>query len=252
MNWLDLLTKDNIENGSFPLKEILGNSLFYPACGDDGSPIRNWQLDVNSFIYVDYFFSEKDLVNAIENRPFRGYHLLGQRNITKSELIPHGWSPQIPSGLETEFHKRYIDAVQRSGVNFENLFSKWMVFERDPELNETHGPKRFSLLFIRGEGAASYQALYITNRVLPKVIALVRPGEGFGGNYNDFSQVLLQTILMHEDGLPSNLLAWHPNDKSQLNEDSLWSDYYDKNPISEAFSKDHDHHFKMSLYPRLT
>ncbi|MCF8227153.1 MAG: hypothetical protein K9J30_14850 [Bacteroidales bacterium] len=49
-----------------------------------------------------------------------------------------------------------------------------------------HGPKRFSLLYLGGEGVASYQALYWTNQMKPKALAIIQPGTGFGLNWTDF------------------------------------------------------------------
>ena len=35
------LTVNDIEQGAFPLRDILENSLFYPASGIDGTPSHN-------------------------------------------------------------------------------------------------------------------------------------------------------------------------------------------------------------------
>lgn len=52
-NLLDEISQETIGSMSFPLREVLEGSLYYPASGTDGSPIRHWQLGVNSFVYVD-------------------------------------------------------------------------------------------------------------------------------------------------------------------------------------------------------
>jgi hypothetical protein len=48
-------------------------------------------------------------------------------------------------------------------------------------------PKRFSLLYICGEGVETYQALFGGSRVSPKVLAIIQPGTGFGLNWTDFT-----------------------------------------------------------------
>lgn len=52
------LTANEIERGVFPLRQLLENSLYYPACDLDGGVIRYCnqhfpQLNICSFVYVD-------------------------------------------------------------------------------------------------------------------------------------------------------------------------------------------------------
>jgi hypothetical protein len=67
-------------------------------------------------------------------------------------------------------------------------FMQWVVYERDACRDESHGLKRFSLLYIGGEGVATYQALYWSNRQRPKAMAIIQPGTGFGLNWTDFRE----------------------------------------------------------------
>ena len=70
MSYLNNLTKENIENGVFPLKQVLANSLFYPACADDGGIVKdcntlNASLGNENFIYCDYAFGEEKLIETM-------------------------------------------------------------------------------------------------------------------------------------------------------------------------------------------
>lgn len=38
--WLSVVDADSIETSSFPLEEVLRNSLYYPSSGFDGDPVR--------------------------------------------------------------------------------------------------------------------------------------------------------------------------------------------------------------------
>ena len=63
MSYLNNLTVNDIEHGPFPLKDILANSLFYPACDNDGGVVKdcntlNRVLGIENFIYCDYAFGE--------------------------------------------------------------------------------------------------------------------------------------------------------------------------------------------------
>ncbi|MGN1215563.1 MAG: hypothetical protein ACI4TJ_04870, partial [Candidatus Cryptobacteroides sp.] len=57
---------------------------------------------------------------------------------------------------------------------------------RDEGIDEDRGPKRFSLMYICGDGAATYAALYSEKKIAPTVLAIIHPGTGWGGNYTDF------------------------------------------------------------------
>ncbi len=181
MNWLTKLTKEEIETGKFPLKDILQNSLYYPSCGFDGGVVKDCNtaardLDIVSFIYCDYA-SGKDAFLEAQNT-FSGYHLLGCRDVTHSELTPNGWSPTFPPGIDKQQYMQYSADWKP--------FIMWSVFERDAIRDESHGPERFSLLYLGGEGVATYQALYWTNNISARAIAIIQPGTGFGLNWTDF------------------------------------------------------------------
>ena len=108
-----------------------------------------------------------------------------------------------------------------------------------------HGPERFSMLHLRAEGAAIYQALYIGNRFIPAAVCNVRPGTAFGGNYSNFEQVFFETLKMHPAGLPPYLIAWHLQGQPELGQP--WSDAYYALPVQTS-SKDGEVAFKLSLY----
>ena len=61
---------------------------------------------------------------------------------------------------------------------------------------EDHGPQRLAILFIGGDGIASYDALYCQRDGTPPAFLAVIQDHGFGGNYNRFGQDgLLETVL---------------------------------------------------------
>ena len=198
---LNKLTPETIAHGEFPIRELLYNSVYYPACGFDGGVIRDCNVNrkdwkVLSFVYCDYNATQWDLK---ETEMPRGYRILGQRQLTEHDLVPNGWTPQFPPNLDMQ---RYQDTV-RVFAN-KHPFATWMVFERLPEFDETHGTKRFSLLYICGEGVATYQALYWTHGIAPLAIAIIQPG-GFGGNWTNFfakSDPFYWTVNNNPAGMP--------------------------------------------------
>jgi len=181
MSFLDNLTKTQIENGKFPLEDVLHNSFYYPSCGFDGGIVKDCntlgaQLKIVSFIYCDYATGE--LFKSQQNT-FAGYHIFGTRNVSHSELTPKGWQLQIPPNVNLQDYQRY--------KGYWKPFINWTVYERDENQGDERGPEKFSLLYLGGEGVATYQALYWSNNFTAKALAIIQPGTAFGGNWTDFT-----------------------------------------------------------------
>ena len=240
--WLTNLTPNEIQNGPFPLSDILDGSLYYPASGTDGSPIRHWEIGVDSFVYVDFSITRQYYVQEINHGAFNGYALLANREVSINDLTPNGFDFQIPTCINK---RRYIDAVRMALADGTGPFGMWSVFERLPAFGENHGPKRFSLVHIRGEGCATYQAIYDSNGLLPKVVTLVRPGTGFGGNFSNFEEAFLETMNLHPRGLPPQLLTWHF--RNQPPTQNCIQDLYPTLTLG-PLSKDGEPGFSISLF----
>lgn len=235
---LNELTPESIADGEFPVKELLRNSVYYPASAFDGGIIRDCNVNrkdwnVLSFIYCDYAMTRRNLQET--NMP-RGYHILGQRQLTERDLVPDGWTPELPPNLDMQSYQYTVSQFANK-----RPFATWMVFERLPEFDETHGPKRFSFLFICGDGVATYQALYWTQKLAPRAIAIIQPGTGFGFNWTDFfkkNDPLYWTVKNNPAGMPEYVYCgyWadHATTKSANPEDMQlrfdWPEYEFKEP----------------------
>lgn len=248
-NWINQDTSNSLlEDGIFPLKTILKNSLYYPASGQDGSPIRHANvLKINSFVYVDTFTTENELENILGFESFRGYHIYGQKRLTKNDLTPDGWQLKFPSDVDEHTKDDYVMAMRMADANPHNAFARWIILERDKDLDENHGPHSISLLFIRGEGAATYQALYVEQKILPQILAIIRPGTGDGGNFSLFEHFLYHVMLMHPLGMPLQLLAWHSMHENNNLLDPKWTQLYTKKLLG-PLRKDGELDFQISLF----
>lgn len=183
MSYLNNLSVKDIEHGPFPIKNVLTNSLYYAACETDGGVVKdcntlNRGLGIVSFIYADYALGEERLNVALNT--FHGYNVFATRNITQSELVPNGWNIKLPPGITPKEYLLFSNQFKRP-------FAKWVLYERVPEKGSAFGPFRFSLLYIGGEGIATYQALYWTNNACPTVLAIIQPGISFSNNWTDFT-----------------------------------------------------------------
>lgn len=58
------ITPDSMAAMDLPLKDILQHSLYYPAAGFDGRPVRYLGGKIHSFVYVDYGNSQAQLQRA--------------------------------------------------------------------------------------------------------------------------------------------------------------------------------------------
>jgi len=200
MNFIDELTPDQILNGVLPINELLENSLYYPSCGFDGGVVKFCGKEIQSFIYCDYATGKIELLNQLNS--FKGYDILANRSLVINELIPNGWNSQLPPNFNIDTYYRYRD-------EFKKPFANWVVYERKSDFDETHGPMRFSLIYIGGEGVATYQALYWSNKKTAKALAIIQPGHGFGFNWTNFSELagpLKWVISNNPHGCPDFIL----------------------------------------------
>lgn len=209
-----------------PLKDILVDSLYYPASGTDGDPVACFAGRVHSFVYVDYGVSRANLEQTLLAAPFAGYHTLARRAVARGELAPLGWSPAIsPTGAENAKLQIFLNG---HGIDPSAAYCEWLVFERNANRSEEYGPHRFSMLFLLADGAASYQALYSRNRIAPAILAIIQPGTGFGLNYTDFTdpEALLHRVVFDATGIaPELLVTGHYNREAAPDTEACWPEY---------------------------
>ena len=207
--------------GEFNIREVLKDSMYYPACGHDGHPVEYFMGNVYSFVYVDYSISRENLLEEVTNVGFRGYRVLRQLPISEGQLALNGWRIRVePDGREYHEPDQYSDI-------FEKPFAEWFIFERTEEYDESHNPYRFSLLFICADGAAAYQALYLENRMAPKILAIIQPGEAFGCNWTNFTnrgQILARSVFHGGNPLPEYLINGGIG-RSEFYRAPIWPEY---------------------------
>lgn len=167
--WLTKLSADSIENGPFPLDRILQGSLYYPASGLDGDPVRYLSRSVQSFVYADYGRERDEFMRALHGPEFLGYEVLAMGEIGEAEIAPHGW------------HRPPGAACDGEPSDVKPPFFVWVVMQRPDDFPANYGPRRFSLLYLCIDGVAAFQTLYVERGISPKAIAIIQPGESFGG-----------------------------------------------------------------------
>jgi len=224
----ELLQKINIKNGKivdkFPLKKLLENSLYYPACGRDGDPVWYAHREIQSFFYADYGVTQRQIETSLhktghygENITFRdsdpigfkGYRVIGKKKLTSKELDPTG----AVSLTTKEGQMQFVTSMRRKHNLLEDWvkkpFAKWYILKRQSEFDDAHGPELFSFVFICADGVTTYKTLYNFNQIAPKYLAIIQPGDGFGFNWDSFQSEdgqLCKTVFSNSE-IPEALLT---------------------------------------------
>jgi len=219
--WLMALSEEAIEEGELPLEKLLQGSLYYPAAGFDGRPVQLLAEKIHSFVYVDYDKSKSELLEELGSREygFKGYRVLALRDVSMGDLVPNGWRPEVLPGPN--------ENPQTDSVPGNKPYCMWVILERTHVYGEAHGPARFSLLYLCADGAAAYQALYNANGFIPKALAIIQPGTGFGGNYTDFRDpvgILARSVYGNRHGMPEFLLNGGIGNRDSYSK-SIWPGY---------------------------
>lgn len=196
-------------------------TVYYPGSGDDGQPVKLCASAraAHAFLYVDQGVERETLAERLRDpeRGFRGYTVAYQEQLTENKLRPGGWTPHVSRG------------EAGSSVRFREGFAApfaWFVALKREGAGEDHGPERLAILFIGGDGVASYDALYCQEDGTPPPFLAVIQDHGFGGNYTSFGDGgLLAGIARERRILPEYLLV--------ATNSRPWSGYADTGAIAE-------------------
>lgn len=201
-DWLSSITADQVKNENFPLEKILKDSFYYPCAGFDGDPVKHFGGNFFSFIYVDYGTDKERFLKELSDPGFYGYQLLAGRELVQQELAPNGWKPDVmPS--RSDMVNRY------PGSLVQKPFCYWSIFERSQAFDASHGPERFSLLYLCTDGTAAYQALYNANNIAPKAVAVIQPGHDIvrqRTNFQDPEKIFARSVFANSAGNPDFLV----------------------------------------------
>jgi len=201
----ELLKNIKIKEGKitdkFPLKSLLKNSLFYPACGRDGDPVWRVHKEIQSFFYADYGVAQNQIEESLygaghygenitfrESDPigFRGYKVVGEKKLTSKDLDPTEAVSLTTKQGQMQFvaDASYVHSTLNDWIK--RPFAKWYILERQSEFDDTHGPELFSFVFICADGVTTYKTLYNFNQIAPKYLTIYNSGDGFGFNWDSF------------------------------------------------------------------
>jgi len=182
------------------LSEFLSGSLFYPASGLDLDAIPLAGRAEERAIYCDYGIASEGLVKQLEALDARraGFRV---DEIRPVELDALGMTP---FDVQAPPHPRARRVRAKVAVD---PYAVWISLSC-MSTDEGHA-RRVQILFIAGDGVATFDALYTRRGIAPAGIAIIQPGHGFGGNWTNFESEtgpLAEAVLRNPAGTPSFLL----------------------------------------------
>ena len=188
---------------AFDRRNFFGSrTVYYPGSGGDGQPVKLCALShaAHSFIYVDYGVGWITISGWLHDpqRQFRGYAITHQEDVPEHVLRPGGWTAHVLQG-EAANSGRF----RRS---FVKPYARLIVLDRQGD-DDDHGPRRLAILFIGGDGIASYDALYCQgDGTPPPFLALV---QDYFGRYRDRfdKDSVLERIVRRSHVQPEFLLV---------------------------------------------
>ena len=192
------------EQPTFNRSEFFGGrTVYYPGSGFDGQPVKLCAKAhaAHSFIYVDYGVERSDIAKQIADSAegFRGYAVGHQEAVEETRLRPGGWRHHVDPSK-----------VDRNAYQFASVtpFAWLVVLCREGDYDDAHGPERLAILFLGGDGFATFDALYCQADATPAPYLVYAKDHGCGGNWNRFGRGgLLEYLATTADRRPKYLLA---------------------------------------------
>jgi len=219
-DWLaGICERNDLPDMSPSLATLLEDSLYFPYCAHDGTPVKLLGGQILSFVYVDC--SEEifnQVPNQLETSPrfpgFQGYELLGIHELSRA-----WWTQQLQLS-EGVVPEHALWAVLRK------LNPLPRRYQDDDWLRRA--PACFSLLYICHEAAECFRLLYVdrSGTHAPPVLALIHPGNW--GVVQTQLPVLRNVIFANPAARPLFLLH---DDTIGTENQSVWPNLYEGQPI---------------------
>ena len=212
-NWLKAID----ENSLFDRDMVLTNSIYYPGSNLDGRFLKLYLGVSHSVVYADPGVKKELFLDQV--RKISGYQIilikeladvdLSQNPNLNIDILPTDFYPPLESPIEIP--KAFEEAQKKLTWGYRvSPYIYWVVLQRKSNKDSTHGPERFSLIFIASEGITTYSAIYNSNKLCPKVIVFSGADIGFGHNWTFFEKrggLFERIVMSNQAGLPKYLFT---------------------------------------------
>lgn len=230
--WLQKLVKNpDAFKASIPLEDLLMNSLYYPACGLNGTPVKYLGGNIVSFLYADYALTlpkyKRNLFGSGEDDGFKGFRCLVEREVQRSEIVPANWRPSLQPTSEGDI-RRLVEQERRC-----RPFGHWSIWQKDDP--KADGAELFSFFYLGGEMNAIYQGLYCRLAIRPKILAIIQPG-AIGGEWEGVTSdesFFKKVVSSNSAGFPDYLLHGGYG-SSGFYSQACWKEYHGERLVQLA------------------
>jgi hypothetical protein len=182
------------------IEGFLRESVYYPCCGYDGTPVRFLGKRFQRYLYVDYSIDPTGLQERLQAQGFKGYAIADAADIDINDLTGRSWA-----SLAREFQK-YVPEHFSKMKRTDQPCALHVQFSRMPDYGPNHGPDTFEVMFVRSEGVTTYRTVFLRRGIAPKCLVHIRPGTAFGGNYSGYPCELERAVRENSAGLPDFIL----------------------------------------------
>lgn len=238
------------------LKNLLTNSVFYPASGLDGTAIKKLSSKYRHFVHADYSTSQEEVENAMANHFYQvGYDLCEQQIISFNSLISPRHGRLIRRTLN-EYENNRITQIPFicDRLEFRNFrpFAIWSRYKYNHIRAGFKADKAvyFELLHVGGEACEVFNALYLHAGINPEVLVFINPSEGYGDNWTCFTETgfrLHNSVMLNAQfngaQLPSMILT---NASAFPDPQPIWNEYH----YREGFTSHDGEYRKIGVFER--
>lgn len=142
-------------------------SVFYPACGDDGRAIKLFSRAhaAHLFYYVDHGTGSEYWIRNLEETPIDGYHIVDTKQFSMNDLGLFSDLLAIVrnnTALMTAVCRHYKIRINPDFLLDSQDEKNWffVIFERDEGLGDEHGVDRFAVAFVCEDAIQWYATLF--------------------------------------------------------------------------------------------
>lgn len=218
--------------------DVFKDSIYYPACGLDPDVMSLCMGYGHSFIYVDNLclwesVGKEDVYEFINNfYVFGAFKKIFQAEFSKSDLIGgHSFDNE---------ELQYGDGDPTNGLTPKDFFSILTIFQpKQGNRTWTHGDRSIKLhvyeplvfLYVCADGCFSYKDFYYSHNVAPRGVAIIQPGDAFGGNwtsYYDRDKIFGRNVMNHPAGIPDILISGGRDSRGGYFRGCIWPEYSER------------------------
>ena len=230
----------NLYSASEPINfgNVFKDSIYYPACGFDGDVMSICMGYSHSFIYVDnlclWESVGKERVYEFINtsRTFGAFNRVFQAEFSKSELMGQHSFPKEKL--------LYTDGEPSYGLAPKDFFAILTIFEpkrgnrtycHSDRATKLHVYEPLAFLYVCDDGCFSYQDFYYSHNVKPKGVAIIQPGDAFGGNWTSYyerDKVFGRIVMNNKAGIPDILISGGRDSRGGHFRRNIWPEYSDR------------------------